>query len=330
MAAEGGHYGAGRRLGTGCTEYGRSSRLAGPGCQPLPSSRLSADPPTFDLQSHSIQSDGALEARDVVATAAEAGVVLLALSDHDTVDGVQQALDAASGLGVRLVTAVEISSVDRSKQDLHVLGYLIDHHDPVLGDRLRAWRDDRDRRAEAMGTALRELGYELDESEIARRRAEGKPIGRPHLADAVVRHPANAERLRDERLAERSAFLEAYLIDGKPAFKPRTTPTVMESIDAIHDAGGVAVWAHPFWDVGDAGEVLETIDRFRDWGLDGVEAFYVTHTREQAETLADRCEELGLLSTGSSDFHGPAHKLFSRFRAFSTYGREPALGAIAG
>jgi hypothetical protein len=291
---------------------------------------LSADPPIFDLQSHSIHSDGALEARDVVASAAAAGVELLALSDHDTIDGVQQAVDAAPDLGVRLVTAVEISSVDRNKQDLHVLGYLIDHRDSVLGDRLRAWRDDRERRAEAMGNALRELGYELDDSDIARRRAEGKPIGRPHLADAVVRHPANAERLRDERLAERSAFLEAYLIDGKPAFKPRTTPTVIESIEAIHDAGGVAVWAHPFWDVADAADVLETIDRFREWGLDGVEAFYATHTREQAEMLADRCAELGLLSTGSSDFHGPAHKLFSRFRAFSTYGREPALGAIAG
>ena len=142
--------------------------------------------------------------------------------------------------------------------------------------------------------------------------------------------PANAQRLHDEGLAERSAFLEAYLIDGKPAFKPRTTPTIAESIEAIHDAGGVAVWAHPFWDISDPPEVLKAIDRFRGWGLDGVECFYATHTREQTELLADRCAELGLLTTGSSDFHGPAHKLFSQFRAFSTYGREPVLGPIAG
>jgi 3',5'-nucleoside bisphosphate phosphatase len=291
---------------------------------------LSADPPTFDLQSHSLHSDGALEPQAVVAAAADAGVKLLALSDHDTVDGVRQALDAGAELGLRVVPAVEISSVDRNMQDLHVLGYLVDHDDPVLRDRLRAWREDRGHRAEAMGAALRELGYELDESEIDRRRAEGKPIGRPHLADAVVRHPANEQRLRDEGLTERSAFLEAYLIDGKPAFKPRTTPTVAESIAAIHDAGGVAVWAHPFWDIAASPEVLETIDRFQGWGLDGVECFYATHTREQAELLADRCAELGLLSTGSSDFHGPAHRLFSKFRAFSTFGREPALGPIAG
>jgi 3',5'-nucleoside bisphosphate phosphatase len=290
---------------------------------------LSADPPTFDLQSHSLHSDGALEPDDVVATAAQAGVELLALSDHDTVDGVQAAADAAAGLGVRLVPAVEISSVDRTKQDLHVLGYQIDHHDHALRERLRDWREDRERRAEAMADALRELGYELDDSEIARRKGQGKPIGRPHIADAVVRHAANAQRLHDEGLAERSAFLEAFLIDGKPAFKRRTTPTIAESIESIHDAGGVAVWAHPFWDISDPPEVLEAVDRFRGWGLDGVECFYATHSREQTELLADRCAELGLLTTGSADFHGPAHKLFSRFRAFSTYGREPVLGPIA-
>ena len=265
----------------------------------------------------------------MVAAAAQAGVKLLALSDHDTVDGVQRALDAGLERGVRVVPAVEISSVDRNKQDLHVVGYLINHRDPLLRERLRSWRDDRERRAEAMGAALQELGYELDMSEITRRRAEGKPIGRPHLADAVVQHPANEQRLKDEGLAERSAFLEAYLIDGKPAFKRRTTPTIRESIAAIHDAGGVAVWAHPFWDIEPSSEVLDAIDRFRNWGLDGVECFYPTHTREQAELLADRCAVLGLLTTGSSDFHGPAHRLFSKFRAFSTYGREPTLGPIA-
>ena len=202
---------------------------------------MSADSPTFDLQSHSLHSDGALPAGDVVAAAAEAGVELLALSDHDTVDGVQQALDAASDAGIRVVTAVEISSVDRDQQDLHVLGYVVDHDDEVLRERLRSWRGDREQRADAMAAALRELGYELDESELERRKAEGKTIGRPHLADAVVRHAGNAERLRSEGLDELSAFLEAYLIDGKPAFKPRTKPTVCESIAAINDAGGVAV-----------------------------------------------------------------------------------------
>jgi 3',5'-nucleoside bisphosphate phosphatase len=291
---------------------------------------LSADLPTFDLQSHSRHSDGSLEPREVVAAAAQAGVELLSLSDHDTVAGVQEARDAGAARGLRVAPAVEITAVDRGRQDLHVLGYRIDHRDPVLLERLSAWRADRERRAEAMAATLSGLGYELDESELERRRAHGRPIGRPHLADAVVGHPANQDRLRAEGLADRSAFLEAYLIEGRPAFQPRTTPSVRESIDAIHDAGGVAVWAHPFWDVQVPSDVMETIDRFREWKLDGVECFYVTHTRDQTELLADRCGELGLLSTGSSDFHGPDHALFSRFRAFSTYGRAPVLGPIAG
>ena len=318
------------------TERNRSARTGTAGRRsaarrhPLPSPRLSADPPTFDLQSHSVHSDGSLEPHEVVGAAAEAGVELLALSDHDSMDGVQAAAEAAEAAGVRLAPAVEISSVDGEQQDLHILGYLVDHHDPALRERLRSWREDREHRAEGMGEALRELGYELDDSELARRRAKGQSIGRPHLADAVVNHPANAERLRSEGLDERSAFLVAYLIDGKPAFRPRTKPTVAESIQTIHDAGGVAVWAHPFWDVKDPDAVLGAIDRFRAWDLDGVECFYVTHTREQAELLDDRCAALGLLTTGSSDFHGPTHRLFSRFRAFSTYGRTPALGPIAG
>jgi 3',5'-nucleoside bisphosphate phosphatase len=265
----------------------------------------------------------------VVEAAAAAGVELLALTDHDSVDGVRDAARAASELGIGLVPAVEISAIDRGHQDLHVLGYLVDSGDRVLLERLRHFRADRERRAEAMVAAIRELGFSVDESLLEARAAQGKSIGRPHIAGAVVAHPANADRLASEGRTEPSAFLEGYLIEGRPAFQPRQAPTVAEAIATIHDARGVAVWAHPFWDVAGADEVLETIDRFRSWGIDGVECFYVTHTREQTELLADRCEQLGVLSTGSSDFHGPAHRQFSSFRAFRTYGRDPRLGPIA-
>ena len=141
--------------------------------------------------------------------------------------------------------------------------------------------------------------------------------------------PANAARLREEQIDDIGSLIRAYLIEGRPAFRLRETPTVSEAIDAIHAAGGVAVWAHPFWDVTEPDEALAMIDRFRDLGIDGIEAFYVTHTREQTELLAARCAELDLLSTGSSDFHGPDNRLFSRFLAFETYGLEPNLGPIA-
>jgi 3',5'-nucleoside bisphosphate phosphatase len=290
---------------------------------------MTDNPPTFDLQSHSVHSDGELTASEVVVAAAAAGVEVLALSDHDTVDGVPEASEAAARLGVRLVPAVEVSTIDPGGQDLHVLGYRVEVRDTLLRERLRRYREEREQRASVMAVALRELGFQLDETILSRRRADGKSIGRPHLAQAVVSHPANTERLAAEAIEEPSAFLEAYLIEGRSAFRPRIAPSVAEAIEVIHQAGGVAVWAHPFWDIDEPGKVVDAIDRFVESGLDGVECFYPTHTREQAELLADCCAERGLLSTGSSDFHGFQHRLFSQFRAFSTFGRMPVLGSIA-
>ena len=290
---------------------------------------MSEPRPSFDLQSHSLHSDGELSPREVVAAAAAAGVELLALTDHDSAEGIDEALQAAAAHDLRLVPAVEISTADAGQPDLHILGYLINHRDRALSGWLRNSRGSREQRAWAMADAIRELGYELDEQTLREREQQGKSIGRPHLAAAVVSHPANAERLSAEGLREPSAFLVEYLIEGRPAFRAREAPSVEEAIDVIHAANGVAVWAHPFWDIEAPDAVLATIDRFVALGLDGVECFYVTHDRPQTELLADRCEELGLLSTGSSDFHGPGHRQFSKFRAFSTYGRTPRLGPIA-
>jgi predicted metal-dependent phosphoesterase TrpH len=288
-------------------------------------------PPRFDLQSHSTHSDGALPASEVVERAAAAGVELLSLSDHDTVSGVSEAITAGERLGLRVVPAVEISAVDEGApvgRELHILGYDIDYTGPLLTERLAAFLADREQRTLRMAAALREVGFELDERQIRARIDEGQPIGRPHLAEAVLAAPANAARLKDEQIDDIGSLIRGYLIEGKPAFRLRQTPTVAEAVVAIHDAGGVAIWAHPFWDVSEPDEVLSSIDRFRELGFDGVEAFYVTHTQEQTELLAERCAALGLLSTGSSDFHGPENRLFSRFLAFETYGLQPNLGPI--
>jgi predicted metal-dependent phosphoesterase TrpH len=284
--------------------------------------------PDFDLQAHSTHSDGALAPGAVVARAAAAGVTLLALSDHHAVDGVDEALDAAERAGIALVPAVEISAPDAAHPDIHVLGYGVDHRDGALRDRLAAYRADRDARAERMADRLEALGFAVDRAALAARRAQGRPVGRPHVAAAVVAHPANAARLREQGLDDASAFLAAYLVEGAPAFAPRTMPSVADAIAAVHDAGGVAVWAHPFWDLDERDAVLAALDRYVAAGLDGVEAFYVTHDAEQTALLADRAEALGLLTTGSSDFHGPEHPRFGAFRAFGLHGRTPRLGPI--
>jgi predicted metal-dependent phosphoesterase TrpH len=287
----------------------------------------------FDLQSHSTHSDGALSASEVVERAAAAGVELLALSDHDTVSGVSEAIAAGERVGVRVVSAVEISAVDADSpmpRELHILGYGIDHTGEQLTERLGAFLADREHRTLRMASALEEVGFELDRAQLDARIAAGKPIGRPHLAEAVLTAPANAERLAAENIDDIGSLIRGYLIEGKSAFRLRETPTIAEAVRAIHDAGGVAIWAHPFWDIEDPAEVLSSIDRFKALGMDGVEAFYITHDEPQTRLLAGRCEELGLLTTGSADYHGPENKLFSRFLAFETYDLEPNLGPIAG
>jgi predicted metal-dependent phosphoesterase TrpH len=181
-----------------------------------------------------------------------------------------------------------------------------------------------------MAERLNELGFAVDQAALDVRRSTGAVLGRPHLAAAVVSHPANAQRLRDLDMATIEKFIPAYLIPGTPAYVPRSRPTVEEAIGWIHDAGGLAIWAHPFWDVKENELVLANIDRYQQWGLDGVECFYPTYSAEQTRLLAARCRTLGLLTTGSSDYHGPKHKIFSRFLVHELHGEEPELGAIAG
>lgn len=286
--------------------------------------------PAFDLQSHSTVSDGTLPPAEVVARAAAAGIELFALTDHDAIDGVDEALDAAARIGgIRVVPAAELSALDGEHEDFHICAYGIDHHDPALVAALADFRADRNARGARMADALRACGWELDADDLDARAASGRPIGRPHLAAAAFGHPANAARLTAEGLATASDVLEAYLVPGAPAYRRRTRPTVPDAIALIHAAGGVAVWAHPFWDLADDTEALATLDRFAADGLDGVEAFYVTHDERQTRLLHAHARERGLLTTGSADFHGPGHPHFATFGAFQTHGLTPDLGPIA-
>ena len=193
-----------------------------------------------------------------MAQAAAAGVALLALTDHDTVAGVPEALAAAREHGIRLSPAAELSSVHGEHEDLHILGYEIDPPTPACRRRSRtsaptagggSWH----------GRPLRELGFSLDDSSFAARES----LGRPHLADAVLAHPDNAERLAREGIKGKKALFPPYLVPGAPAYVARSRPTVEEAIEVIHAAGGVAIWAHPFWDIEDREKVLDTVRLLR-------------------------------------------------------------------
>ncbi|MDE3129907.1 MAG: PHP domain-containing protein [Acidobacteriota bacterium] len=296
--------------------------------EPASPEPASAERPRFDLQGHSTQSDGELSPAETVGAARRAGIELFALTDHDSVAGVAEAAAAAAEVGLRLVTGVEISVLDPVAADLHLCGYAFDPADPALLAQLARSREDRERRATHMIAALQENGWSVNHELLNARARAGLTIGRPHLAESVTSDPRNAERLEREGLRNPTEFLVAYLVEGKPAFRERVAPSVAEAIALLHGAGGVAVWAHPYWDVEADAEVIATLERFVGVGLDGVEAFYVTHTRAQTELLLRRASELSLITTGSSDFHGPSHQRFNSFGAFSTFGHQPNLGRL--
>jgi predicted metal-dependent phosphoesterase TrpH len=265
----------------------------------------------IELQSHSVVSDGQLGPSEVVAEAAKAGVTTLALSDHDAVAGVPEAQEAAERLGVELVPAIEMSCVHRYAEDLHVCGYWIDL-EKIAPACDRAQEERRNRAGEIVENLRRE-GFELTLEDAIREAGAADSIGRPHIARAAG------------ATGDLGPFFEEYLVPGAKAFVPRRWPTAEEAVATIREAGGVAVVAHPYWDVKDPDQVEDLV---RSLQPDGIEAFYPSHTREQTEHLLRLCDELGLVPTASSDYHGPTHKTFAAFGAYDTFGLdEPQVPA---
>ena len=258
----------------------------------------------IELQSHSTYSDGELEPQLVVEAAADAGVTVLALSDHDAIAGVAVAQATAKQRGIELVPAVEMSCVHEFADDLHVLGYWMDT-EKIAPACDRAQRE-RIQRAEEIIEKLRGHGFDVTLLDAVGEAGDALSIGRPHIAKAAGAKPE-----------EMGAFFEEYLVPGAKAFVPRRWPTADEAVDLIHNAGGVAVVAHPFWDIDDPAHVRQLVEAL---DIQGIECFYPAHTPEQTKFVLELCKERGLTPTASSDFHGPNHKTFARFGAYDTYG----------
>jgi len=257
----------------------------------------------IELQAHSTVSDGQLAPAEVVAQAWEAGVTTLALTDHDAIAGVPEAEEAARGLGVELVPAIEMSCVHEYAEDLHVCGYWVDLE--KIAPACERAQQERVDRAEAIIQRLRNWGFEVKLEDAIAEAGDALSIGRPHIARAAG------------ATGDLGPFFEEYLVPGAKAFVPRQWPTAEQAIDLIHESGGVAVIAHPYWDIKDCTEVEDLI---RSLEADGVETFYPSHTKEQTQHLLELCSELNLIPTASSDYHGPTHKTFSKFGAYDTYG----------
>jgi predicted metal-dependent phosphoesterase TrpH len=256
---------------------GPSARIGGP------------EGPHVDLHAHSTASDGSRLPTAVVVAAKAAGLSAIALTDHDTMDGVAEAVAAADELGIRVVPGVELSATD-DQREIHLLGLHIQRAS-ALEESLRAFRERRHARAIQIVAKLNELGVAISFDDVLARAGDAA-IGRPHLARVLI----EGGWARDSR----DAF-DRYLGSGRPAYVPKHRLSVADAIALVHAGGGLAVLAHP----GPEGR-RETIGRFVALGLDGVEVRHPGHTAEDTHRLAALTEFFGLVPSGGSDWHGAA------------------------
>ena len=263
----------------------------------------------LELHCHTTYSDGTLTPKELVQAAAKAGVQALAITDHDTIGGWDEAIAAAqsltdsTGIPMEIIPGVELS-VTYHGRSVHMLGFYPDPDAlrPFLAKRLAGRR----RRAEQMVEKLAALGYpitcpelvvpELSEPELStpQMNQNSAAPGRPHIAKALLA-AGYIDRLQD-------AF-DRWIGEGKPAYVPYDELTVEDGLALLRSTGAITVWAHPWLYRG--GNVEEMVYEMVEAGLMGLEVYHPGHTPSQQDRLTALCRELGLIKTGGSDYHGP-------------------------
>ncbi|XZO03962.1 MAG: PHP domain-containing protein [Microcoleus sp.] len=241
----------------------------------------------LELHCHTTYSDGTLTPGELVAAAAASGVRALAITDHDTMSGWDEAFVAALLYNLEIVPGVELSTVHNDRS-LHILGFYPDANKlrVPLNDRLEG----RFRRSHEMVDKLAALGYPIELPKTS----PGMAPGRPHIASALVK--------AGHAKSSREAF-DRWLGDGGPAYVRYEKFSIVEGIDLLRSSGSVPVWAHPYLFRG--GVVEEVLKELVDAGLMGVEVYHPSHSSSQIQKLKDLCLHYGLLMTGGSDYHGP-------------------------
>lgn len=247
----------------------------------------------IDLHTHSLCSDGAQSPAEVVRTAYDAGLSAIALSDHDSIAGVQEAMDAGKLLGVEVIPAVELSA--QSDTELHILGYFVDIHNQKLKDAMAYALQVRDERQEEVCRKLNEQGFEITMDEL-RAEANGNAVlCRAHFAQIMVRK-GYAESVKD-------AF-NRYLSVGCYAYSNRQALTGPEAVSLIREAGGIAVAAHLHLIKMPDDQLKEYLKSLIPYGLDGVEGYYTDYTPDMETRYRTMAKELGLVISGGTDYHG--------------------------
>ena len=249
----------------------------------------------IDLHTHSLASDGTQTPEELVRAAATAGLDVLAITDHDTADGWEEAAGAAIAAGITLVRGMEISTRHAGGRGVHLLAYLPDPTYPPLVQELARILDGRDARVPMMLAKLRERGIEIDAGDVRRTAGAAAATGRPHVADALVE--LGAVKDREEAFAR-------YLSAGKPAYVDRYAAPLADMVDIVAGAGGVAVIAHP-WGRHERTSLDESaFAELAERGLAGIEVDHEDHDEADRRDLRAIARNLGLVATGSSDHHG--------------------------
>lgn len=252
----------------------------------------------IDLHTHSTYSDGTDTPEELIRAANEKGLSALALTDHDTVAGVPEFLHAgANHSGLLTIPGVEISTL-YFRREIHILGLFIDHTNAKLQDFLNDIQAKRQRRNELMAAKLTSLGYETD-IETVRELAKGEIVGRPHFASHLMEN-YDFEDFQD--------IFDKLLKRGAPAFVPRSLPSPLKAIEMIHNAGGLAVWAHPIYRKSkERSWCRKILKELVPAGLDAIEAYYTQFNEQQTRIIRELAAEFNIALAGGSDYHGSHH-----------------------
>nr|WP_083436982.1 PHP domain-containing protein [Thermincola ferriacetica] len=248
----------------------------------------------IDLHVHTTASDGTLTPAELIRYARGRNLAAVAITDHDTIDGLPEALKEAKQQGFELIPGVEIS-VEHPAGEMHILGYFVDINNRELAEALQELRRYREERNPRMLQKLRDLGMDISMAEVAEK-AGGKVVGRPHFAAVMVEkgYVASFEEAFDK-----------YLGAGKAAYVKKEKLTPRQGIELIQKAGGIPVLAHPKYLGYNSIELLiEELKNLKGYGLQGIEAYYSAYSPEETELYLKLAGDYGLLVTGGTDFHG--------------------------
>ena len=265
---------------------------------------------SIDLQIQSAASDGKHAPRDLVQMAKAEQLQIIAITDHDTVEGVEEALKTGGELSVRVIPGIEMSVEERG---IHILGYGIDYKNSELLVKLEEFRRGRIEGAKKMVENLKNAGF-FAEWEDVLKEAVGGVVARPHIARAILGRTENKEKLGS--ISTVHDFIETHLFNESPNYVKRSHISVKDAIELIHKSGGVAVWSHPAIHFKpresraegseqptDYEEMENFLKDLISWGIDGLEVFNPSHTEDDVEFVHSLAIKYGLLRTAGSDFH---------------------------